>query len=393
MQQLFKKNFIFLFLIFCSKLNAMEKTQDFLPIIYREEYNVSIEKILTNESIYNQVGKILLSKLIPNLTQKVDPTFFNDSLKKLIPGLLDKLQIHIHPFDGEKYEKIYKYLREIGITAKFFCPELVSEADLLSVHSPKYLESLKDSKVVNKIVEIGNFLDDIPNETLQKHLLDPMRYATQGTIIGCELALKYDWAINLSGGYHHAKADQGGGFCFFADIPIAVYKILEKQNDDFKVLIVDLDAHQGNGLEAIFKKGIFKNNKKQIYIFDMFSFPNYPNDMLAATYIDFRYNLLLGTTTEIYLKTLKENLPDAIKQIKPNLIVYNAGSDIFEKDPLGKLSVSADGIIQRDAFVFSIAKENNIPILMVLSGGYSKESGQIIGKSIENILKNVLKVI
>ena len=92
----------------------------------------------------------------------------------------------------------------------------------------------------------------LPNGILQKHLLEPIRYATGGTILGCGLAIERGWAINLSGGYHHAKADSGGGFCFFADVPIAVRKMWD-DHPDRKVLIVDLDAHQGNGNASIFR--------------------------------------------------------------------------------------------------------------------------------------------
>src|SRR3989338_4264328 len=151
-----------------------------------------------------------------------------------------------HPFDTQKYGKVYRYLvNKVGINKnRFYTPEIVSEEDLLSVHTPEYLYSLKESKNVARIAELG-ILAKIPNIILQHKLLKPMRYATGGTILGCDLALEHGWAINLSGGYHHAKADSGGGFCFFADVPIAVYKLL-KNNPNLSIMIIDLDAHQGN---------------------------------------------------------------------------------------------------------------------------------------------------
>ena len=114
---------------------------------------------------------------------------------------------------------------------------------------------------------------------------------------------------------------------------------------------------------------------------------NYPYDLNAREYIDFNYPIGLGTKTKEYLAILKENLPKAIEQTKPNLIIYNAGTDILEGDVVGKLAVSEEGIIERDEFVFEQAKQNNIPISMLLSGGYTQQSAGIISNSIQNLFE------
>ncbi len=290
----------------------------------------------------------------------------------------------LHPFDTAKYSKVYKYLVEkCGISKEqFFMPQMASDEDLLLIHTSQYLNSLKKSKNIAEIIEIG-ILSIIPNFILRKAILRPMKYATGGTILGCKLALKYGWAINLSGGYHHAKVDSGSGFCFFADIPIAANRLREN-NPNLTILIIDLDAHQGNGLESIFK------DDPKVYIFDVYNEFIYPQDHQVKKYIDFNYPVEMGINDMKYLSILYNHLADAVEKVKPDIIIYNAGTDIYEKDPLGALNISMQGIIKRDEIIFREAIENEIPILMVLSGGYTKQSAKIIGKSIENILNNVI---
>lgn len=285
---------------------------------------------------------------------------------------------NVHPFDSKKYGKVAQYLQD-SFFIRFDQPrDQISEIDLRMVHTQEYLDSLNDSRVVASIVEIPA-LAIIPNFFLQKTILKSMRYATAGTVLAAELALQKGWAINLSGGYHHAKANQGSGFCVYGDIPLAIKKLREK-NPELKVLVVDLDAHQGNGLEAML------GEDELTFIFDMYSKNNYPRDTQVMKYIDFNYPQETGVKDQIYLNCLKNNLPIAIKECQPDLIIYNAGTDIFEWDPLGKMAVTREGIIERDAFVFGQALENKIPIAMTLSGGYTKESAGIIGGSITNLI-------
>jgi histone deacetylase 11 len=289
----------------------------------------------------------------------------------------------LHPFDSCKYGNVYNYLVDkVGIASnRFHTPEIVSDPDLLKVHSQEYINSLSKSAVIARITEIlpAAF---VPNFLLQRFLLYPMKLATGGTVKAAELALKKGWAINLSGGYHHAKCNCGGGFCVYADIPLAITKYLE-QNAASNVMIIDLDAHQGNGHESYFK------DDKRITIFDVYNKDIYPHDFETRARINFNHPVSSGIKDEEYLTLLAQKLPEALQQAKPNFIIYNAGTDVYKDDPLGNMKISADGIIKRDELVFQLAKEHNIPILMVLSGGYTKMSASIIGQSIENIIKNV----
>jgi histone deacetylase 11 len=151
-------------------------------------------------------------------------------------------------------------------------------------------------------------------------------------------------------------------------------------------MIIDLDAHQGNGFESILK------DDKRISIFDMYNFENYPMDFEAGKYIRFRIACPWGTDTADYLSLLKLKLEADLKELskhneKPDLIIYNAGSDVYENDRLGGLKVSKEGIKERDELVFAKAQELHVPILMVLSGGYSPESAEMVADSIANVIE------
>jgi len=196
-------------------------------------------------------------------------------------GGLEKL----HPLDSKKYGKIHKFLvnkfHEQKINLLCYRPEIISEEDLLKVHTPKYLKSLENSSVVAHIAEIPP-LAWLPNFLIQRWLLTPMKYAVAGTVLAAQLALENGWSINLSGGYHHAKANSGSGFCVYADIPLAICKLREK-NPNIKALIIDLDAHQGNGHESIC------GNDPNVAIYDIYNADVFPHDLSAAKFIDFKY--------------------------------------------------------------------------------------------------------
>lgn len=322
------------------------------------------------------------------------PIVYHPQYDLLSSGPLEICAKCLHDFDPNKYSQVYNYLvKSIGIKEdQFYTPEIVTEEDLLLVHSKEYLTTLNDVLNIIKIagLPINRILMlVITIAEMQNRLLTPMRYGTGGTILGCELALEYGWAINLSGGYHHAKPNFGGGLCFFNDIAIAIHKLrlsLKRKNDhfdetQFNVLIVDLDAHQGNGHEEIFM------NDPNVFIFDIYNCLIYPKDEHAKAGIKFNYPVESGIDDDLYMKILMENLPEAIEQARPNLIIYNAGTDPFVEDSLGEMNVSKVGLIHRDEIVFKAAKAQGIPILMVLSGGYSKQSAEIISHSIENLFK------
>lgn len=315
----------------------------------------------------------------------------------------------LHYFDSKKYGRIFAKLKSLfGIDEHhIFSPATeVSEEFLRLVHTKSYLDSLHSSSTIASVVEIG-FLAIFPNFLLQSRLLRPMRYAVEGTLLATQLALEYGWSINLSGGYHHAKSNSGEGFCVFADIPIAIKQFLPKDSNatdyyDKKVLIIDLDAHQGNGYEALFTKYHDDSpeitsrtiiNDDRIQIMDVYNMNIYPQDTFAKQFITYDFPIPKYTKDTEYLTLLEESLPAVISNSSPSLVFYNAGTDIYEHDPLGKLSVSEEGIVKRDEMVFSYCRQRNIPIVMVLSGGYTYQSAEIISKSIQNLAeKNIISL-
>ena len=293
----------------------------------------------------------------------------------------------LHPFDTKKYGKVSQYLlKAFSLTPdQFYKPDLVTDEDLLLVHTQEYLETLKNSFTLGLIADMP-FLGLLPNKLAQKALLHPVKLATGGTIIGADLALEYGWAINLSGGYHHAKKAEpvAGGFCIINDICIAARKILLK-HPEYRILIVDLDAHQGNGHEDV------AENEKQIAIFDIYNGKTWPGDFPCQERINYNFPVDGRKTNDaVYLALLNEELPKAIDAVKPDLIIYNAGTDVYYEDPIGSMALTIPGIINRDELVFTQAITRNIPILMVLSGGYHSKSYQIISKSVENVWYKLL---
>ncbi len=207
---------------------------------------------------------------------------------------------------------------------------------------------------------------------LENRLLGAMRLATSGTVLAARTALQCGLAVNLGGGYHHASRDKGEGFCCYADIHVALQclrreGVLEVGRD--RIMIIDLDAHQGNGHERL------SVGDGDIYIFDMYNRAIYPQDYLARKRIDYDLPLPSGVDETIYLQQLKKHLPLALAAAnQPRLAFYIAGTDIYEHDQLGGLCVSSEGIQSRDRFVLNTLTAAGVPTVMVTGGGYSRES-------------------
>lgn len=284
----------------------------------------------------------------------------------------------LHPFDGRKFSGIHKSLLETGLRKKnqFISPEALTTEQLLQVHTKRYLKSLKHSVELAKILEVAP-LAVMPASLLDWRILKPMRLSSGGTLLTCRMALKHGLAINIGGGFHHAESDQGGGFCVYCDVPIA-FSVLRKEGLLKRAMIVDTDAHQGNGFSNVLRE------ESSSYVLDLFDESIYPWPKVKE-----HWSIAFPAKTggEKYLSTLKEALPKAIAEFKPDLIAYNAGSDVLESDPLSSFKLSIKDMNERDVFVVSTARKMNIPIAMVLAGGYSHESREAHSKSIEAIVR------
>jgi histone deacetylase 11 len=283
----------------------------------------------------------------------------------------------LHPFDGLKYRRIHDALIADGLRkpAGFVRPEPIRREDLERVHTPEYLRLLRSSKVLAEILGVP-VLARLPAVFVDWRVLLPMRYATAGTTLACRMALEHGVAINLAGGYHHAAASWGEGFCAYADIPMAA-ATLHAEGLIERVLVVDLDAHQGNGTAATIRPWPWASIL-DVYEEDLYPIPKLPED--------FPIPIPAGLAGAEYLAIVDESLPRALDAVKPDLVIYNAGSDPYVEDPLTRLRLSRADIADRDLLVASLVRERGIAMAMVLSGGYARESWRVHADGIEAIL-------
>ena len=285
----------------------------------------------------------------------------------------------LHPFDGCKYMKIHDALIKAKLRTEdnFLCPKEIERSQLELVHTSHYLNALKDSKTVARILEIPQ-VAVLPAEAVDWRVLRPMRYATGGTLLACRAALKHGIAINIGGGFHHADTNSGGGFCVYADVPLAI-ETLRREKALKTALIVDTDAHQGNGFA-----NIVRTAQPDTHVLDFFDSSIYPFDFVEE---DMSVPLERKTGWSEYSQELAKNLPVAIERFKPDLIVYNAGCDVLHDDPLSTLQLLPSDLKERDMFVIKTARKHNIPVAMVLAGGYSKQAAAAQGASIISIIE------
>ncbi|KAG7478103.1 hypothetical protein MATL_G00076750 [Megalops atlanticus] len=295
----------------------------------------------------------------------------------------------LHPFDAGKWGKVIHFLKEEQFITdgNIVQAREATEEDLLVVHTKRYLNKLKNhilegsrewSLVVATITEIPPLLF-LPNFLVQRKVLRPLRTQTGGTIMAGKLAIDRGWAINVGGGFHHCSSDKGGGFCAYADITLAIKFLFERVEGVSKATIIDLDAHQGNGHERDFLED------RRVYIMDVYNRYIYPGDGYAKRAIKRKVELDWGTEDQEYLQKVELHSEGALNETRPDIIIYNAGTDILDGDPLGGLAISPQGIVKRDEIVFRAARRRGIPILMVTSGGYQKKTARIIADSILNL--------
>lgn len=308
-----------------------------------------------------------------------------DKKKSLIPVVYDKgytLRIFglekLHPFDIGKYDKIAKALTRDGlmVDANTYSPEALTEDDLLLVHSEAYLESLKKPSKVAEYLE-APVVGMVPAFLLEKRVVKPFVLASGGTLKAARLALEYGVAINLGGGYHHTKPEQGEGFCLIADVPIAIRR-LQEEGKIKRALIVDTDIHQGNGTVACLL------NDQSTYTFSIHEGGIYP---IPKEEGDRDVEVPSGVTDAEYLRVLGEWLPKVIAEANPDLVFHVAGCDSLSGDPLANGQMTHEGILKRDAMIVSACKKHNIPYVMTLSGGYSKGAWKAQYESIKSLMK------
>jgi acetoin utilization deacetylase AcuC-like enzyme len=263
-----------------------------------------------------------------------------------------------HRFPMEKYSLLPTQLMHDGTANRqnFFHPDPATDADLLRVHQSDYLRRL-DTGTLSK-QEIRKIGFPFSPELLQRE-----RLILGGTIQNALFALEYGCSFNIAGGTHHAYRASGEGFCLLNDIAVAAAYLLAHQKAS-RILVVDLDVHQGNGTAEIFQ------NEPRVFTFSMHGAHNYP---LHKEQSDLDVPLADGTDDATYLDLLSVNLDLALARHQPDFIFFQAGVDILASDKLGRLGVSIWGCKQRDILVFDRAYKRSIPVAVSMGGGYSEK--------------------
>lgn len=261
-----------------------------------------------------------------------------------------------HRFPMSKYEMLPQQLLYEGTLREenFFKPQSVTEDWITATHEPEYWQKLKNLELTPKEMRRVGF-------PLTRELVHREITITHGTMLCAEYALQHGVAMNIAGGTHHAFTNKGEGFCLLNDIAMASNYLLTKKLLK-KILVVDLDVHQGNGTAQIFK------DDSRVFTFSMHGANNYP---LQKEISDLDIGLPDFATDEFYLSTLEVNLKNLIQQVEPEFIFFQSGVDILDTDKMGRLGVSKAGCQTRDRIVFETAKQNRIPIVASMGGGYS----------------------
>lgn len=268
-----------------------------------------------------------------------------------------------HRFPMAKYSLLAQQLLYEGICDKenFFEPEPPDDKYILAVHDPEYYYDLLNLTISHSDALAIGF-------PMSRTLIYRERAIAGGTIVAADYALRNGVAMNIAGGTHHAYADRGEGFCMLNDQAIAAQYLLDQKLAE-QILIIDLDVHQGNGTAKIFE------NESRVFTFSMHAEKNFP---FTKEKSDWDIGLLDGTKDEIYLKTLREVLPELLDKVKPDFVFYLSGVDILESDTLGRLSCTIEGCRQRDKLVLESLYNKGLPVQISMGGGYSKQIRHII---------------
>lgn len=263
-----------------------------------------------------------------------------------------------HRFPMIKYELLPQQLLYEGTCTEdnFFEPSLPEDRHILAAHDEEYYRNLVGLQLSKREARKIGF-------PLSEALVKRERIIADGTIKGCRFALENGIAMNIAGGTHHAYSDRGEAFCMLNDQAIGARYLLNQKLAK-KILIVDLDVHQGNGTAEIFQ------TDHSVFTFSMHGKGNYPFKKETS---DLDVPLEKGTTDKEYLSILKKTLPGLMEEVRPDFIFYLCGVDVLETDKLGTLAMTLEGCKERDRFVLETCHDANIPVQCSMGGGYSPE--------------------
>jgi len=268
-----------------------------------------------------------------------------------------------HRFPMLKYDLLPEQLLYEGTIseANIFHPEPLAEKYIVSTHEETYWQRLVNLQLTSSEIRKTGF-------PLSKELVEREIIIMQGTVQAALFALEFGIGMNVAGGTHHAFTNRGEGFCLLNDIAIAANYLLQYKNIN-KVLVVDLDVHQGNGTAQIFSR------EPRVFTFSMHSGHNYPFHKEKS---DLDISLPDGTEDAAYLQILKETLPKLLEEVQPQFVFYQSGVDILATDKLGRLKVSTAGCKERDQLVLETCKRHHLPVAVSMGGGYSPKIAHIV---------------
>lgn len=261
-----------------------------------------------------------------------------------------------HRFVMSKFVRLYQYLVKQGIAkSNIVRPKTASTAELTIAHDPDYLTEMFDNQLDAKAWRrVG-----LP---WSQGLIDRTKTAPNGTLLAARIALNKGLSCHLAGGTHHAHHDFGSGFCMVNDLAYTALSLLELNLVE-KVLIFDLDVHQGDGTASIL------SNHPQAYTCSIHCEKNFPFRKFSS---DLDIGLDIGLSDGPYLNCVQETLERVLDEQQPDIVLYDAGVDVWQEDVLGRLDISWQGIRQRDTQVISTCLNRGIPVTTVIGGGYDK---------------------
>jgi acetoin utilization deacetylase AcuC-like enzyme len=261
-----------------------------------------------------------------------------------------------HPFPMGKFPALHARLLQEGVVTPVdvVAPRQADWTDLRRIHTPDYLTRLAEGA-------LSDHAERRMGLPWSERLVYRSRLAVQGTINAAYMALTDGLAANLAGGTHHAFPDQGEGFCVLNDVAVAI-RVLQSACWVRRVLIVDLDVHQGNANAAVFA------DDDAVFTFSMHGAKNYPFEKPPSS-LDVPLTDRTGDQT--YLDTLETYLPQTLDTVQPDLVFYLGGIDVAADDRFGRLALSREGLHARDRYVLEQIHARNLPVVLLLSGGYA----------------------
>ena len=263
-----------------------------------------------------------------------------------------------HRFPVAKYELLRRRVLDEGLVPaeRLHDPARIPRELLQLVHDDAWIDALSQGTLTPAALRRLGF-------PWSPGLVERSFRAAGGTVETARAALEHGLAMNLAGGTHHAFPSHGEGFCVFNDVAIAIRALLAEGRIR-RAAVVDLDVHQGNGTHAIFA------GDDRVFTFSMHGGKNYPFHKVPG---DLDVELDDGTGDDAYLARLADALPGVLARSAPDLVIYLAGADPHERDRLGRLSLTFDGLARRDAYVLERCREVGIPVAITISGGYGRE--------------------